>query len=383
MKIAMIKMLYNPFIDPYGLGYYIKENLEKLGCKVDVIGAGVDPWKFFFKVKTFFYKYILKKSYTRGREPYVIKKCTQQNMKELEKINYDIIFSLGALPISYLKSDKPIVFISDATFAGVKDFYDNFSHYTDYFVEKSHEYERLAYENSKIIFFPSEWAKKTAIDFYSFDPDKIVVVPWGANFETERKASDIENIIFKKQRDKCKLLFIGADWKRKRADYAIEIACLLNEKYFPTELHLVGSLPPKNKKYPDNIFIHGFVSKSNEQGRQYIDDLFYQSHFFLMPTKAESWGHVFCEANSYGIPAISTKVGGVPEVIIDGKNGKTFSLDNKISDYCDFISEYFNDWGKYTKLSLSSFNEFETRLNWEYSVKIIKQYLDDIFDKKI
>lgn len=42
---------------------------------------------------------------------------------------------------------------------------------------------------------------------------------------------------------------------------------------------------------------------------------------FILPSYSESFGLVNLEANSYGVPVLTTNVGGIPEVIHQGKNG--------------------------------------------------------------
>ena len=46
-----------------------------------------------------------------------------------------------------------------------------------------------------------------------------------------------------------------------------------------------------------------------------------QADVFILPSYSESFGLVNLEANSYGLPVISTKVGGIPEIIHHGENG--------------------------------------------------------------
>jgi glycosyltransferase involved in cell wall biosynthesis len=70
------------------------------------------------------------------------------------------------------------------------------------------------------------------------------------------------------------------------------------------------------------------------------------------------------EANSFGLPSLSTKVGGIPTVIRDGKNGFTFHLDESPERYCDFIEKMMSSKADYRELALSSFKEYSERLNW-------------------
>jgi glycosyltransferase involved in cell wall biosynthesis len=42
---------------------------------------------------------------------------------------------------------------------------------------------------------------------------------------------------------------------------------------------------------------------------------------FLLPSESESFGLAALEAMSCGVPVIASRVGGVPEVVIDGETG--------------------------------------------------------------
>jgi len=88
-----------------------------------------------------------------------------------------------------------------------------------------------------------------------------------------------------------------------------------------------------------------------------------------MPTRGDAFGHVFCEANAYGLPAIGTKVGGVTEIIKDNINGCTFPLEARIDEYAEYLISLIKNEDKYKEISLNAFNEYKTRLNWEVNTK--------------
>jgi L-malate glycosyltransferase len=55
--------------------------------------------------------------------------------------------------------------------------------------------------------------------------------------------------------------------------------------------------------------------------QEYIEALLPLADVFLLPSSHESFGLVALEAMSSGVPVIATRVGGMPEVIIDGVSG--------------------------------------------------------------
>jgi len=63
--------------------------------------------------------------------------------------------------------------------------------------------------------------------------------------------------------------------------------------------------------------------------RNDIANLLSAFDIFIMCSKNEGMGRAFIEAMACGIPVIGTKVGGVPEIIVEGKTGYLVPLNNE------------------------------------------------------
>jgi N-acetyl-alpha-D-glucosaminyl L-malate synthase BshA len=108
--------------------------------------------------------------------------------------------------------------------------------------------------------------------------------------------------------------------KLKRVDDVIHIFEGI-QQHVPAKLLMVGEGPElegvralaKSKGLEDKIFFLG-KSKRIEQITQ-ISDL------FLLPSETESFGLVALEAMASSVPVVSSNVGGLPEVNIEGKTG--------------------------------------------------------------
>jgi glycosyltransferase involved in cell wall biosynthesis len=248
-------------------------------------------------------------------------------------------------------------------------------------VRQAYKRQKGAIENSDLMIYSSEWAAQSAIEDYGADPDKVKVVPFGANIECDRTQSDIEAMI-KKRIDSpgtCNLLFTGVDWRRKGGEKAVAVAMKLHEKGIPVRLDVVGVREPLD--LPPLAINHGFISKSTEEGREKIDALYARAHFFILPTEAEALGLVFGEASSFGVPSLATDTGGVGSAVRDGVNGMKFAPDSDPQQWADYIAGLWNDRAAYEKLALSSFNEYSTRLNWDVAGEAIMGHIREALEK--
>ena len=363
MRIAYVTTYNSSDIHSWsGSGYYILRTLQTCGFQTKTIGNLRDNYIFISKMKNALYSKILSKAYLRDREPALLKNYATQVESALVRIGCDVVFSPGTLPIAYLRTDKPIVFWTDATFAGMIDFYPNFSNLCTETIKNGNKMEQLALSKCHLAIYNSEWAAKPAIQKYNVDSAKVKVVPFGANIDCNRNLQDINIIIDNKNFDTCKLLFLGVDWFRKGGDMALKIADLLTQRGIRTELHLVGCNPPVSP--PHFVRQHGFISKTTEEGRRFLGKLMAESHFLILPSRAECCAVVFAEASSFALPSLATNVGGISTAIHSGNNGQTFPLDASPEKYCDYIERFMSSKQEYRELALSSFAEYTERLNW-------------------
>lgn len=111
------------------------------------------------------------------------------------------------------------------------------------------------------------------------------------------------------------ITFIGALRNYKSPETFIELA-----RVFPELEFLVvgdGSLRRNlAMEAPENVRFLGY--------RQDIDRVLSKSLMLVLPSKREGFGLVILEANSLGVPAVGRNVGGIAELIRNGKNGLLF-----------------------------------------------------------
>jgi glycosyltransferase involved in cell wall biosynthesis len=365
-----------------GTGYYIARSLENQSIILEYIGSLTEKHSFPLKVKQLLSNYLsrklLIKRYLRDRDPLIVKNYALQVSSKLSQLDSDILFSIGTTPIAYLECRQPIVVWTDCTFSGVIDFYPEFTNLSEQTIRNGNAIESSALNRCRLAIYSSEWAAQTAINNYQVDPNKVKVVPFGANIDGKRNFNDVKTIVDSRPSNKCKLLFLGVNWYRKGGDVAFEVAKKLNSIGLNTELIVVGCRPIINEPLPNFVKSLGFIGKSTQEGQNKINKLLAESHFLILPSIAECYGIVLCEANSFGVPCLSTDVGGIPTIIKDNINGKIFPKNTSITEYCAYVYNLFSNYSQYKNLALSSFNEYQSRLNWSVAGQTVKKLLMEL-----
>jgi colanic acid/amylovoran biosynthesis glycosyltransferase len=116
------------------------------------------------------------------------------------------------------------------------------------------------------------------------------------------------------------VLFVKADFTRGGLSDLITALDLLPEYNFELliagpDFHFKKEILSQNKSYHVNIKFLGPVSQSR------VQNLMQACHLFIVPSHQEALGVANLEALAYGIPVISTRTGGIPEVLNQGANG--------------------------------------------------------------
>jgi glycosyltransferase involved in cell wall biosynthesis len=358
-----------------GTGYAIGEALKQAGLQVEGIGNLLEAASLRLKIKKAAYRMFTKKTYIRNRSRLMVDSYARQVEDALEKVEVEAVFSPSSLPITRLKTRLPMAFWTDSTFAGMVDFYPDFSNLCRETIRDGNRMEQEALSRCRLAIYASEWAAQTAREHYQVDAGKVRVVPFGANLSGERTEQDIQALIKSKEAGPIQLLFIGVDWRRKGGAIALKAAEILNAEGLETELHIVGCQPPVET--PGFVKRHGYVSKSSEDGMRLLERLFTQAHFLILPSRAEAYGVVFAEASSYGVPSLATRVGGIPTVVQDGKNGKLFALEEGAESYAETIQSLWSDQKGYRELARRSFQEYAQRLNWATAGEKVRETMQE------
>ena len=312
-----------------------------------------------------------------GSEQYIEenKQFADQIQSQLQKNPCDVIFApVASREVSLLNSSVPVIYMSDATPELIKETYNLYPDEAGFLV--ADQQEKAAISTATKMVYPSEWVANSAINYYQANPEDIKVVTFGANVDPD-VIPTVDQTLEKCQYQQCRLLFIGKDWHRKGGDIAFETLEILNKMGIDSELTFLGCIPPEGFQH-EKMTVIPFLNKNIPKQQQQFSQLLLQSHFLLFPTRADCSPFVICEANAFGLPVITTDVGGIPTIINNGKNGYTLPLSATGKDYGNLITENFSDRSHYQQLVRASRQEYETRLNWDKWADSVSQVIENL-----
>ena len=174
-----------------------------------------------------------------------------------------------------------------------------------WFSRASLEAERRIFDRASLIFSMSNWARDALIQNYSVASERIHVIPPSVRVP--------ESPLQKNHGGLVNVGFIGNDFKRKGGPLLLSV----HQKNLAERaiLHIVsrGAAAEgkhKNVKYYKNI-----------PNDRIVDDFLSKMDIFCLPTNSDQSSWVCAEASAAGLPIVATKVGGVPDFLIDGETG--------------------------------------------------------------
>jgi glycosyltransferase involved in cell wall biosynthesis len=168
--------------------------------------------------------------------------------------------------------------------------------------------------STRFIVLSHSW-KKFYVENLGLKPDRVIVLPNPVKFPSKiPQRINSEKIIF---------LFLGKIGERKGAfDLISAFDAIPSERRQNVELIIAGDGEGQRardliKKLDLSQYIK-ILDWVNEQQR---DELLEKANIFILPSYNEGLPMALLEAMSWGLPVITTPVGGIPELVISDKNG--------------------------------------------------------------
>ncbi|MCA9971921.1 MAG: glycosyltransferase family 4 protein [Anaerolineales bacterium] len=152
----------------------------------------------------------------------------------------------------------------------------------------------------------TRWTHDSLVRDYGVPPEKISVIPPGVDTRAWQRPTPRTA-----HADPVKILFVGGDLARKGGLLLLDAFRGLRAQT-AVELHLVTRTPVPAEP---GLFVYHDMQPNSPRLRQ----LYHAADLFCLPTFGDCLPMVLSEAGAAGLPAISTRVAGIPEIVRDGE----------------------------------------------------------------
>ena len=169
--------------------------------------------------------------------------------------------------------------------------------------------ERAIFQAARRIVCMTGWAAKSVIHDYGIEPGKIITLPFPAR---PNPSAGRHRRMRGAATGLPRIGFIGTDFKRKGGPALLA----WHQAHFRdrAELHIVSKKAPKVDL--PNVIIHGGMPNA-----WVIGEFLPGMDIFCFPTRQDMSPLVLTEAAIAGVPVITYRVGGTPDLVRNGKTG--------------------------------------------------------------
>lgn len=154
-----------------------------------------------------------------------------------------------------------------------------------------------------------------------------------------------------------KCVFMSHINTEKGVDELLQVAKMLQEGY---SIDLYGAI--KEEKYRNFDFASYGVTYHGEISSKQVLQLLPQYSLLLLSSYREGYPGIIIEALSVGVPVVASNIGGIPEIISDGYNGKLMQPGDVESLRNAILSFNVDNYKQYSDNALKSFNNFNSEL---------------------
>lgn len=171
------------------------------------------------------------------------------------------------------------------------------------------------------------------------------------------------------------ILFAATLYKEKGYLDLIDAFALVYKKHPEWKLLIAGNGSQeaglnkvRSHSLSDSVAFLGWI-KGEEK-----DFIFRSASIFCLPSYAEGFPMAVLDAWAYGIPVVTTPVGGIPDIVIDGQNGLLFNPGD-VEALAHLLNKLIEDEDLRAKLSQSS----SSLVSSTFSIECLANQLSDLY----
>ena len=337
MNVCFVTPEYFPISGGTGAYvYYLSHSLQKLGHSVHVVARDKQDSE---KTVNGIYVHYIKGTGNALTRYWRFARSASKKIEELNKQNgFDVIHAnLPLVPSFAIPKDasKALVCAVHSTWKGEaivtkrdnpKNLNPNEKSMLRYnFLLRS--YEKKLMNRSDALIAVSKYTVDELTELYGIDEKKIHVIYNGVDVQKFKPRPDRAELRreFGLEDEKKIVLFVGRLYHRKGLEILLrsippvlqefsDVKFVISGKGFKQKEESLRNLA-KQLDIEDHVTFMGYVPDEK------LPNLYSASDIFVLPAIYENFPFAILEAQATGLPVISTKVGGIPEFLVDNENG--------------------------------------------------------------
>jgi starch synthase len=180
-------------------------------------------------------------------------------------------------------------------------------------IDQALRYEEQVAGQMTAVFTFSEYLRQSFITDYHVPAERVINVGGGINL------THFPEVALGKSYTAPRILFIGADFRRKGGPQLLEAFRIVRDTIPAAELHIAG--PTSLEHIPAGVHFHGHLSKADPAQKEKLESLFRDASLFVLPSLYEPFGIAPLEAMLYQLPCIVTDGWALRESVTPGLNG--------------------------------------------------------------
>jgi glycosyltransferase involved in cell wall biosynthesis len=188
-------------------------------------------------------------------------------------------------------------------------------------------YEKKLMNRSDALIAVSKYTVDELTELYGIDEKKIHVIYNGVDVQKFKPRSNRDELRreFGLEEENKIVLFVGRLYHRKGLELLLrsipsvlqefsDVKFVISGKGFKQKEESLRNLA-KQLDIENHVTFMGYVPDEK------LPNLYSASDIFVLPAIYENFPFAILEAQATGLPVISTKVGGIPEFLVDNENG--------------------------------------------------------------
>ncbi|QPJ63596.1 MAG: glycosyltransferase family 4 protein [Candidatus Nitronauta litoralis] len=237
--------------------------------------------------------------------------------------------------------------------------------------------ERATAQSADLVFTFSEFSKNLVVEALdALSPGKVKVVSPGVSSEWYE--------VKREKGQKKQLILWGRMADQKGIPELLQAFKIVREYFSDIKLLLVGegALREEYMSKALRLGISEAVSFEGWKDEATIRKMASESLAGVFPSRIESFGLAIAEAMATGLPVIATRVGALPEFIINGKTGNLVAPGN-IEELAAKLIECISDPDRMEMFGAAAKIDIRKKFCWDNTAEIIENEYDRIIKKRL